>query len=108
MAGARAGPLDRVQDGLTLQLVRFWLDFGVHVGEAYPVARSGDPERGTLNPSMGDEDRPAARENPHLSLASGREDQMLQWKSPRFIALVTTLALLAAWVGGAGARQWGW
>lgn len=33
---------------------------------------------------------------------------MLQWKNPRLIVLLTTLALLAAWVGGGGARQWGW
>lgn len=37
---------------------------------------------------------------------------MLQWKNPRFFALLTFLALLAAWVGAAGggfgARQWGW
>ncbi len=33
---------------------------------------------------------------------------MLQWKNPRLLVLLTTLALLAAWVGGAGPRQWGW
>ncbi len=33
---------------------------------------------------------------------------MLQWKSPRLIVLLTTLALLAAWVGGTRPPQWGW
>lgn len=34
---------------------------------------------------------------------------MLQWKSPRFFALLTMLALLAAWVGASGGtKQWGW
>lgn len=33
---------------------------------------------------------------------------MLQWKNPRFFALLTTLALIAAWIGQGGARQWGW
>ena len=33
---------------------------------------------------------------------------MLQWKNPRFIVLLTTLALLAAWLGGANWLQWGW
>jgi len=33
---------------------------------------------------------------------------MLEWKNPRLTVLLTTPALLAARVGGAGPRQWGW
>lgn len=33
---------------------------------------------------------------------------MLQWKNPRFFSLLTLLALLAAWVGAGGGKQWGW
>ena len=63
------------------------------------MARSGDSARAAGNPSWGDGRRPRHARIPLESgVRQGGSDASVE--EPQVVSLLTTLALLAAWVGG--------